>query len=420
MHGERTTLTSASASRSVRRPQESDHEACDAAHLPHPAHARLSGARIARGARWRSCFVLLRAGRRRCLRHVFEAGFEAVTDAPASDAEAARFLTMATFGPTAAPTSRICARSATGSGSLSSSRCRRRLQRPYVEALDAGRARRQARAIACRRGSPMRSPRPTSCASASRGRCRRSWSSQIASSHLGQDPIALAEYNDVLARDSLRLLRQPRRRHAPARTTSLLYDVTRSPAMAKMLTFLRNKKGDAALGTSPDENYAREVMQLFSIGLDPAQSRFLAGARRHGNPIATYDQAWSSAYANVFTGWSYASGFNSESARRQLVGGRLPAADLLRDLSRREPEDAARQRRSRRRRPRTAASPISMLGLAAIGQSRERRAVHFAPADRAIHVRATRRPTTSRASRRCSPTTARGITAISARSSSRY
>ena len=64
---------------------------------------------------------------------------------------------------------------------------------------------------------------------------------------------------DLLANDAFGNFRQ------------LLQDVTLSPTMGNYLNMLRNAKANAALGTSADENYAREVQQLFTIGLNELQ-----------------------------------------------------------------------------------------------------------------------------------------------------
>jgi len=228
---------------------------------------------------------------------LFYGGFEAVTDAPSSDAEAARFLTMATFGPT--PTD-IAHLRAVGYKQwlLQQLSMPATLQRPTVEALDAddptpGQADRLNAWIKNALTAPDQL------------RQRTAWAlSQIMvatfqQSKLGNDPIALAELYDTLARDAF------------GAYPTLLYDVTRSPAMGKMLTYIRNKAGNPDLGTYPDENYAREVMQLFSIGLVLRGMDFRPIVDEHGDPIPTYEQATVSAYAQVFTGWSYTSGFNS-------------------------------------------------------------------------------------------------------------
>ena len=85
---------------------------------------------------------------------------------------------------------------------------------------------------------------------------------------------------------------------------TLLQDVSRSPAMGLFLTFRGNVKADPSKGTLPDENYAREVMQLFTIGLQklkPDGSLLLAG----GQPQDTYGQDDIGGLARVFTGWDF-------------------------------------------------------------------------------------------------------------------
>lgn len=80
----------------------------------------------------------------------------------------------------------------------------------------------------------------------------------------------------------------------------LLEDVTYSPAMARYLTYYRNLKGDAETGRMPDENYAREILQLFSIGLVELE---MDGTPKAGSP-ETYDNDDILGLARVFTGMS--------------------------------------------------------------------------------------------------------------------
>jgi uncharacterized protein (DUF1800 family) len=68
---------------------------------------------------------------------------------------------------------------------------------------------------------------------------------------------------------------------------------------------LRNAKANPAKGTSADENYAREVQQLFTIGLNELQPDGTLMLDSNGLPIPTYDQAEIVQTANVFTGWGY-------------------------------------------------------------------------------------------------------------------
>ncbi len=75
--------------------------------------------------------------------------------------------------------------------------------------------------------------------------------------------------------------------------------------MGYYLNMIGSKKEDPAKGTHPNENYAREVMQLFSIGLaklNPDGTRVLDGA---GQPVPTYDQSVVQGLAAAFTGWNF-------------------------------------------------------------------------------------------------------------------
>ncbi|QYM77771.1 DUF1800 family protein [Horticoccus luteus] len=104
---------------------------------------------------------------------------------------------------------------------------------------------------------------------------------------------ALANYNDVLAADALGNFR------------TLLEDVTLSPMMGVYLSHLRNAKADPVTGAQPDENYAREVMQLFTIGLSQLQPDGTLKLDASGRPVPTYDQTTVTAMARVFTGWAF-------------------------------------------------------------------------------------------------------------------
>lgn len=84
----------------------------------------------------------------------------------------------------------------------------------------------------------------------------------------------------------------------------LLQAVTYHPCMGIYLSHLGNQKGNEAIGTFPDENYAREIMQLFTIGLYELN---LDGSRKldsEGNEIPTYTNDQITAYARAFTGFT--------------------------------------------------------------------------------------------------------------------
>jgi uncharacterized protein (DUF1800 family) len=85
----------------------------------------------------------------------------------------------------------------------------------------------------------------------------------------------------------------------------ILTSVTLSPVMGDYLNMANNDKGNPATGTLPNENYARELMQLFSIGLWELKpdGTYLTDAQ--GNPIPTYGQDEIRAFARVFTGWTF-------------------------------------------------------------------------------------------------------------------
>ena len=111
---------------------------------------------------------------------------------------------------------------------------------------------------------------------------------------LGNIPDALPAYMDVLVKDAFGNYRQ------------LLQDVTLNPAMGTYLNMLLNDKGDPATGRQPNENYAREIMQLFSIGLYQLNLDGSLTLGSSGLPIATYTQADVEGLAAVFTGWTWA------------------------------------------------------------------------------------------------------------------
>jgi uncharacterized protein (DUF1800 family) len=93
-------------------------------------------------------------------------------------------------------------------------------------------------------------------------------------------------------------------RNAFGNYRTLLEDVTLHPAMGVYLSMVGNRKPDATLNIRPDENYAREVLQLFSIGLKQLNadgSPVLAA----GQPVPTYNQNTVRGFAHVFTGWNF-------------------------------------------------------------------------------------------------------------------
>ncbi|HKH47185.1 MAG TPA: DUF1800 family protein [Thermoanaerobaculia bacterium] len=112
-----------------------------------------------------------------------------------------------------------------------------------------------------------------------------------------------AAYMDLLNRDAFGNFRQ------------LLQDVTLSPSMGVYLDMLSNDKEDPETGRNPNENYAREILQLFTIGLYKLHPDGTLQLDVDGLPLATYDQAVIKGFAQVFTGWTFAGQDRSEEWR---------------------------------------------------------------------------------------------------------
>ena len=85
----------------------------------------------------------------------------------------------------------------------------------------------------------------------------------------------------------------------------LLEDVTLNAAMGYYLNTKGNLKENVATGRAPDENYGREVMQLFTIGLYQLNLDGTEKRDASGNKIETYTQADTTNIARVFTGWDF-------------------------------------------------------------------------------------------------------------------
>ena len=115
-----------------------------------------------------------------------------------------------------------------------------------------------------------------------------------ADGQLADRPVAMANYMDIISAGAFGNYRQT------------LENVTYSPAMAIWLTYLQNQKADAEREVVPDENYAREIMQLFTIGLVELQPNGELRLDGAGEAIETYDNDDITELAKVFTGLSWA------------------------------------------------------------------------------------------------------------------
>jgi uncharacterized protein (DUF1800 family) len=236
----------------------------------------------------------------------FHDGFDGIDAGPKTDADAARFLAQATFGPTAADIAHL--RQVGYRGWLDEQfTAPTSTEVPYLNwvanlncaglpsncnsVIDETRL--QAWAI-----NALGTPDPSRANRVPTDQLRQRVTyalSQIfvvsnVNGTLAYNPWALAGFNDTLATDAFGNYR------------SLLEDVSKHPAMGIFLSSIGNEKADPASNRHPDENYAREVLQLFSIGLVQLNvdgSPILVG----GQTAATYSQDTVRGFAAVLTGW---------------------------------------------------------------------------------------------------------------------
>ena len=110
---------------------------------------------------------------------------------------------------------------------------------------------------------------------------------------------------------------------------TLLEQVTLHPQMGIYLTWLANQKEDPVTGRQPDENYAREVMQLMTIGLYELNLDGTQKTDASGRPIPTYTADDISGLAKVLTGYSY---YSPNPTNGTFRGGNLPSEGLTRSM----------------------------------------------------------------------------------------
>jgi uncharacterized protein (DUF1800 family) len=224
---------------------------------------------------------------------------------PTDDTKAARFLTQASFGPTSADVANVRQLGYRGwieqQLALPAS-----LQRPIMEQQVAAQVQIDPRGASYYRAYRLERWFSTAIGAPDqlRQRVALALSEILVLSDVGTlepNPVGVAEYNDILLRNAFGNYRD------------LLRQVSLSPMMGAFLTHLRNQKTDwtvddnGILGpglVQPDENYAREVMQLFSIGL-VERNRDFSLILDQGQPIPTYTQDVITQTARVLTGFSY-------------------------------------------------------------------------------------------------------------------
>jgi uncharacterized protein (DUF1800 family) len=223
--------------------------------------------------------------------HLFDSGFNEMPEGPRSDAEAARFLTQATFGPTLPEIRRL--RSIGYNAWLDQQfALPATLHKPYLDAQ-------AAQGLNVYQNSRQEAWWDRAMRAPDQLRQRVAFAlSEILvvsdrSGAIEGQPFGMAHYYDVLLQRSFGNYRE------------LLEDVTLHPVMGHYLSMFKNRKPDPASNIRPDENYAREIMQLFSVGLvrlNADGTPLLQG----GTPVPTYDQQTIRGFAHVFTGWNWA------------------------------------------------------------------------------------------------------------------
>jgi uncharacterized protein (DUF1800 family) len=110
----------------------------------------------------------------------------------------------------------------------------------------------------------------------------------VSGTDLNNQPGWVGPYLQTLDRDAFGNFRQ------------LLLDITLNPGMGDYLDMRGNSK------TAPNENYAREILQLFSVGVDALNQDGTPILDAQGNRVPTYDQNTITEFARVFTGWNLA------------------------------------------------------------------------------------------------------------------
>ena len=114
----------------------------------------------------------------------------------------------------------------------------------------------------------------------------------------------------------------------------LLYNMTMSSSMGRYLSSLYNERTNESKGTLPDENFAREIMQLFSIGVKELNLDGTDKIDETGQPIPTYDNDDITELAKVFTGLSF--WHRDGTAKNWFLIG-YPSSDVSRPMRMFEP-----------------------------------------------------------------------------------
>ena len=222
---------------------------------------------------------------------IFAGDFEMRLDAPDSDADAARFLTQATFGPTPGEIAHL-----RGLGGGYAAWIDEQLAAtpshlvPYLNYIAA-------------LGEPVYN----------NARLEIWWQNALLAPDQLRQRVAFALSQIFVVSEDSGAVHHPYATghyydmlidHAFGNYRDLLEAVTLAPAMGNYLSMRGNHPPDATGTIRPDENYAREILQLFSIGLvilHPDGRPVMQG----GAPVPAYTQFNVKTFAHIFTGWNY-------------------------------------------------------------------------------------------------------------------
>jgi len=240
---------------------------------------------------------------------VFHDGFQGVAAGPFNDSDAARFLQQATFGPTDADIAHLRSLVAPNGGAGYQAWLNEQYAAPAslmttyhdwvanVLNENTGNVLREAWFL-----DTLGGPDPQNNAVIHTDQLRQRVAFALSeifvisdqNTLINQHPEGEVTYYDILATNAFGNYRQ------------LLEKVTLSTDMGVYLNMVSNPRADLSQNRHPDENYAREINQLFSVGLvmlNPDGSVQTSG----GVPVPTYTQPVITAFAHVFTGWNWAS-----------------------------------------------------------------------------------------------------------------
>ena len=115
----------------------------------------------------------------------------------------------------------------------------------------------------------------------------------------------------------------------------LIKAVTLNPAMGRYLNMANNVKGNPAKGTAANENYGRELLQLFTLGLTQLNPNGSPVLDQNNNPVPTYTQAEVTNMAKVVTGWTYptAPGATAKATNPEYFIGQMFAVEAEHDTT---------------------------------------------------------------------------------------